>query len=142
MFSGNFLIFEQDWRPVEEMMQTLRAKFGSLALFFYNALAPEVVCMLFRPTSFVPRSFSAMNSEYVLPIKAENWKSDSLVIHNTSDVLREMSQYTRDIVANVKIVDDPTDKGRPSSLKSNRKRRADSDKEDASESSSSESDSS
>lgn len=110
---------------MEEMVETLRNKFGSLALFFYNDLAPEVVCMLWRPTSFVPHAFSAMNSEYVVPIDSENWKSDSLVIHNTSDALREMSQYTNNIVADVKVLDDPTVKARPSATKSLRKRSAD-----------------
>lgn len=106
-------LVQYDWRPVEEMVQTLRTKFGSLALFFYNDLYPEVIGMLWRPTSFVPHAFSAMHSEFVLPVERDSWKSDSLVIHNTSDVLREMSQYTNDIIVDVKVIDDPTSKARP-----------------------------
>lgn len=72
-----------------------------------------MIGMLWRPTSFIPHSFSAIQSEYAIPVEREQWKSDSLVMTNTSDVLREMSQYTRDIVANVKLLDDPTFKARP-----------------------------
>jgi hypothetical protein len=110
-----------DWRPVEEMVQTLRNKFGSCALFSYNDLSPEVVGMLWRPISFMPHAFSAMNSEFVLPIEQQDWKTDSLVIRNTSDLLREMKQYTNDIVVDMKVLDDPTAKARPSVFKSKKR---------------------
>ena len=116
------------------MVQALRAKFGSFALFFYNDLCPEVIGMLWRPTSFVPRAFSVMHSEYVLPMEQENWKSDSLVIHNTGDILREMEHYTDDIVVDVKVLDDPSAKARPS--KSSRKRSSSELSDDGSSSSS------
>jgi len=116
-------------------VHTLRNKFGTLALFFYNDLSPEVIGMLWKPNSFVPHAFSAMHSEYVLPIDARDWKSDSLVIHNTSDVLREMKQYTDGIVADVKVLDDPTAKARPFVKKSSRKRSAEEPDDDNSSSS-------
>jgi hypothetical protein len=92
-------------------------KFGSLAFFFYNDLTPEVIGMLWRPTIFVPQPLSIMPSEYVRPVDDAKWQSDSLVVHNTNDILREISEYTDGIIANVKVLDDRSIKARPTSRK-------------------------
>lgn len=113
------LRLQHDWRPVEELVQSLREKFGSLALFFYNELTPEVIGVLWRPTSFVPRPLSIMHSEYVRPVEDVKWQSDSLVVHNTNDILRGMSEYIDGIIANVKVLDDRTIKARPTPKKRN-----------------------
>jgi len=47
-----------------------------------------------------------MRSEYKRPVEDDHWKSDSLVINNSQDILREMSQYTKDMIVNIKILDD------------------------------------
>lgn len=112
-----FLHLQHGWRPVEELVQSLREKFGSMALFFYNDLTPEVIGVLWRPTSFVPQPLSIMHSEYVRPVEDVKWQSDSLVVHNTNDILREMGEYTDGIIANVKVLDDRTIKAPPTPKK-------------------------
>jgi hypothetical protein len=49
--------------------------------------------------------FSVMASDYARPTEDGDWKSDSLVMRNASDLLREMRQYSQDIVTTVKIFD-------------------------------------
>ena len=120
-------MYSTDGRRLRNFVQSLRDKFGSLALFFYNDLAPEVIGVLWRPTSFVPQPLSVMHSEYVRPVEEADWKSDSLVVHNTNDILREMSQYTESMVVNVKVLDDRSVQARPKS-----KKRSASESEDSS----------
>jgi hypothetical protein len=89
------------------MVDTLRKQLGSTALFFNNDLCPEVVAVLWRPL-FAPRSFSAMVSEGVRPVIPSDWKAVTLVTLNVKDVLREVEQYTADIVTDCRVFD-----GRP-----------------------------
>ena len=100
------LTFQHNFFPVERMVQELRRKFGPLALFFYNDLTPEVVAVLWRPTCFIAQPFGAMNSEFARPVDDDNWKTDSMVLDNMKDLLRELSMYTADIVVGVKLIDD------------------------------------
>jgi hypothetical protein len=46
-------------------------------------------------------------------VEDAKWQSDSLVVHNTNDILREMSEYTDGIIANVKVLDDRSIKALP-----------------------------
>jgi len=105
-----------EWRPVDAMVEALRKQVGSLALFFYNDLCPEVVCVLWRPL-FTPRAFSVMHSERVRPVIPDEWQSDTLVTLNVGDILREVEQYTADIVTDCRVFD-----GRP--MESKRKRKS------------------
>eukprot|EP00978_Attheya_sp_CCMP212_P026189 scaffold85681_cov25-Attheya_sp.AAC.1 len=45
-----------------------------------------------------------MNSELKRPVM-DPWESDSLVVTNASDILREIQQLSRDIVVDVKLLD-------------------------------------
>ena len=94
------------WRPLESLIEALRVRFQSLAIFFYNELSPEVVAVLWRPKIFEPIPFSVMTSEYIMPLEPGDWKSDSLVMRNADDILREMSQYYQNIVTTIKIMDE------------------------------------
>jgi hypothetical protein len=94
------------WRPVDSMVEELREKLGPLGLFFYNDLSPEVVALLWRPQVFDAMPLSVMASDYVRPVDSGDWKSDGLVVRNVSDMLREVSQYSQNIVTTVKIFDD------------------------------------
>lgn len=105
------------WRPVSEVVESLRERFGDMALFFYNELSPEVVGLLWRPQNFKTSPFSIMTSDYAKPIDDCEWKSDSLVARNECDLLREMSQYYLNIVTTVKVFDNyasPTKKRKKS----------------------------
>ena len=93
-----------EWQPVPELVRMLRVKLGGLALFFYNDLCPDVIAVLWRPEP-PPHAFSAMNSELVRPIVQDNWKADTLVVRNIHDVLREVAQYTSNIVVDTKVFD-------------------------------------
>jgi hypothetical protein len=88
----------------------LRQKLGNHALFFYNELTPEVICLVWRPQSFRPKAFSAVSSESVRPVQDVNWKSDSMAIDNVKDFLRELNQTTRDLIVDIKVLDDRSHK--------------------------------
>ena len=93
------------WCPIANLVETLRAKFGSSAVFFYNALAPDIVALLWRPTAFSPVSFTAMHSEYKRPVENE-WQEDSLAIQNAEDLLRKICHVADSAIEDVKILDD------------------------------------
>jgi Nrap protein domain 6 len=84
-------------------VQSLRAKLGGFALFFYNDLCPDVLAVVWRPL-FQPRAFSAVTSEYVRPV-SEDWQSDTMVTLSVGDILRGMACLTSDIVIDVKVFD-------------------------------------
>ena len=90
------------------MISSLREKFGSYALFFYNELSPEVIGLVWRPETVETTSFSAMTAEYARPLDDDEktWKNDSLVIRNATDLLREMSEYYQHVITSVKIIDE------------------------------------
>jgi hypothetical protein len=94
------------WHPVHSVVRALRHHFGSRALFFFNELSPEVIGLVWRPQTFSHAPFSVMTSDYARPTEKSGWKSDSLVMRNATDFLREMSQYFHDIVTTVKIFDE------------------------------------
>jgi hypothetical protein len=96
-----------DWSPVDSMVDTLRTRVGSMALFFYNDLCPEVVAILWRPF-FSPRAFSAFASEYSQPVRQDGWQNDTLVTLNVRDILRECYQFIKDIVTDTKVIDEGT----------------------------------
>jgi U3 small nucleolar RNA-associated protein 22 len=98
---GNIILY---WNPVGSLIQTLSARLSPYALFFCNELCPNVISVLWRPL-FEPRAFSAMVSEHARPISADDWKPDTLVTLNVRDILRDIAQYTSDIVVNVKLLD-------------------------------------
>lgn len=96
------------WNPVDSVISSLREKFGSYALFFYNELSPEVIGLVWRPETVETTSFSAMTAEYARPLDDDEktWKNDSLVIRNATDLLREMSEYYQQVITTVKIIDE------------------------------------
>jgi len=96
-----------DWRPVTEMVEALRRDFGSLALFFYNYLCPDVIAVLWRPHVFSTQPFSVMTSEYTRPSVSGDWEADTMVMINVDDVFREMSQLMDGIVLKVKLFQSP-----------------------------------
>jgi len=93
-----------NFSPIDAMITELRRKFGLLALFLYNDLAPEVVAILWRPNRFVAQPFSAMHSEFARPVDDE-WNADSMVLDNMNDLMRETKMYTKDTVVSVKILE-------------------------------------
>ena len=96
------------WQPIESLVSSLRERFGAYALFFYNELSPEVIGVVWRPQTFTTMTFSAMTAEYSRPMDDDenNWKNDSLVIRNATDLLREMSEYYHYVITTVKIIDE------------------------------------
>mmetsp|Transcript_2433 Transcript_2433/g.3232 ORF Transcript_2433/g.3232 Transcript_2433/m.3232 type:complete len:1406 (-) Transcript_2433:1253-5470(-) len=97
--------FILSWNPVQEAVARLRSELGHLALFFYNEYTPDIIAMVWRPDAFKPSSFSAMCSEYRRPI-GNVWEENSLVVTNASDAMRVIKFLVRDIVTDVKILDD------------------------------------
>jgi len=98
---GNIILH---WNPVDSIMRNLSSRLHRFALFFYNEFCPNVISVVWRPL-FEPRGFSAMVSENVRPITADEWKPDTLVTINVRDLMREIGQYTAEIVVDVKVLD-------------------------------------
>lgn len=91
------------WRPVCDLVASLREVFGDQALIFYNDLSPEVIALLWRPAVFESTSFSVMTSDYAKPIGFA-WESNKSVMRSEKDFLREIGMYSQEIVTSVKVV--------------------------------------
>jgi len=98
------------WQPVEAVVAKLRRKFGGVAAFFYNDLAPDVIAVLWRPDALRPQPFSAARSERKAPVEIR-WQADGLVVTSLDDVLREIRHVARGVVVDVRRPRD--DDGRP-----------------------------
>jgi len=109
-----------EWNPVKSLISRLRSKYGEYAVFFYNEFSPDIIAMIWRPAAFVPKAFSAMMSEYQSPV-LKVWKDDSLVITNTDDLMSEIGYAGRDILADIKVLDDK--KPDPSSTEGKRQKK-------------------
>ena len=96
---------QYSWNPVSDAVKKLRSELGHLAIFFYNEYTPDLVGCLFRPDAFKGQGFSAMYSEYRRPV-TKNWKENSLVIANASDMMRHIKFIVQDIVVDLKILDE------------------------------------
>eukprot|EP00804_Cyclotella_cryptica_P000287 CCRYP_010222-RA/>CCRYP_010222-RA protein AED:0.03 eAED:0.03 QI:184/1/1/1/0.75/0.6/5/416/1480 len=94
-----------EWNPVKSLVSTLRTKYHQYSVFFYNEYCPDVIAMLWRPASFVSQPFSAMISEFQHPVVINSWKEDTLVVTNTDDLMYEIGFSSRDIVTNMKVLD-------------------------------------
>jgi hypothetical protein len=90
---------------VDQLVKTLREKFGDLAVFFHNDLSPDVIGMVWRPQAFRGQAFSALFSEYTRPIDRVCWKSDSLAVTNMEDILNEIQHLSQDVVADIKVME-------------------------------------
>lgn len=130
-----FALPKYNWRPIEAIMDIVRKKFGSQALFFYNHLCPEVIAILWRPSAFANQPFSAMTSEFARPICDHDWKNDTMVTNNMHDILREIGPFFQNVVTDTKVLDDRSIKREK---KGNKKRPAPEVSDSSSESSSDE----
>ncbi len=90
---------------MKSLVSTLRSRYNDYAVFFYNELTPDVIAIVWRPAAFVPQLFSAMVSEFKRPAM-EFWRDDSLVIPNTDDLISEIEYASKDIISDVKVLDD------------------------------------
>jgi len=93
------------WRPIHVLVEVLQEHFGAFAVFFYNELCPEVIGIVWRPQVFTPSPFSALSSENSCPVD-DDWNGTNLASRNPGDLIREMTQYTRGIITNIRIFDD------------------------------------
>lgn len=91
------------WRPVSDLVASLREAFGDQAIFFYNDLSPEIIALLWRPVTFEKSSLSVMASDHAKPFFS-CWDDDSTVIRNEKDLVREMSLYFQEMVTSVKVM--------------------------------------
>jgi len=94
-----------DWNPIRDTVNMLRKQLGSRALFFYNEFAPQVIAVLWRPTTFKSVNFSVLDSEFTRPVGDSDWEKDTLGTNNISDIMRLLRQVSRDVVIDIKILD-------------------------------------
>ena len=98
--------FQHGWQPIEELLCELRSRFGHLALFFYNQYTPEIICILWRPTAFDHKPFSAKTSVNKRPLTLSQWRKDSLIISNFEEIMQEIEYLSRDIIVGIKVQND------------------------------------
>lgn len=94
-----------EWNPVKSLVTSLRNKYHPYAVFFYNEYCPDIIAMLWRPSAFLPENFSAMISEFKLPVQ-NSWTEDTLVVANTDDLMYEIGNLARNVITDMKILDD------------------------------------
>lgn len=103
--TGNSAVVIPTWQPIQDLVESLRNRFGDYAIFFYNEFCPEVIGIAWRPQVFVQGSFSAMSSEHSCPV-TDDWTVDTLVSRNVGDLVREITQYGKNIATSVRIFDE------------------------------------
>lgn len=84
------------------LVQALRSRYNSYAVFFYNEFTPDVVAVIWRPDAFKPKPFTATVSEFQRPVM-EPWKDDSLVVSNIDDLMAEIRHFSKNIISHVKV---------------------------------------
>jgi hypothetical protein len=114
---------KHEWKPIKCAVELLRLRLGRFALFLYNEFSPEIISVLWRPNISESKTFAALNSEYVIPVEAKDFKSDTLVRINKNDILRELYQITEHIVVNQRMMDDMSSREGNDSKMNSRKRR-------------------
>jgi len=119
------------WQPIESLLRTLRERFGTFAVFFCNELSPEVIAVLWRPGVFEAQRFTTVDSEYKRPVE-DQWKEDSLVVTNQDDIIREIRHLARDIVVDIKVLDDKSIKPAPGKVSRSKRKASPGDESDSS----------
>lgn len=96
------------WNPIAQLVETLERRFGKYALFFYNEYCPEAIGLVWRPNVFSPVTFSALASEHIQP----GTEASDSVMKNANDVLREMKQFMKYSIIDIRRFDEDGDVGR------------------------------
>ena len=119
-----------NFQPMKYLMQQLKSQYGEYAVFFYNEYCPDIIAMLWRPSSFERQAFSAMHAEFTSPLD-KNWEANALVTSNASDILRAIRGTMSDVLVDVKVLVDKSldfenkvDEKADSSTLSKKKRKA------------------
>jgi len=86
------------------LLRLYKSALGLSPFFFYNEHCPEVIGIVWRPQVFNPNPFSAKLSENSCPAD-DSFNGGILLSRNLGDLMREMTQYTRDIVTSIRIFD-------------------------------------
>lgn len=130
--SSDSLIY--GFKPVDEAVGMLRSHFGQYALFFYNEHCPDMIAMLWRPTTFQRLPFSAMHAEFCTPSDFQ-WEENALVTKNSNDILRAIKSVLRHVIVDFKVLDDRSIKDTVSTdtLKTPKRKLSDDDSSDDSD---------
>ena len=99
----HLLPFQHEWDPIKSLVSELRSKFSEYAVFFYNEFSPDIIALIWRPSAFVPKSFSVMMSEFQSPV-LKLWKDDSLVVTNSDDLINEIAHIGRHLLSDIKVI--------------------------------------
>lgn len=72
----------------ERIMQLLRARFDSFALFFWNDISGKVLGVVWRPQKFLPAKFSVMATSH--RVLCQSNEKFSCTVPNTAEIVAEM----------------------------------------------------
>jgi U3 small nucleolar RNA-associated protein 22 len=103
------------FEPVHELVRELQARYGHVALFMYNSMAPNAIGIVWRPSAYTQSTFNAMNSRYCMPIATDSGSTSSSsssssvlakgtqVVPNVTQILAEIQALGGDMIESIHI---------------------------------------
>ena len=89
--------------PIQyEIIENLRSKFGKYALFFWDEIEGSTVGVIWRPSIFLPKKFSVLESRHHTANTREGEdEGNTMVIFNVAEVLVEMIAEAKGLIENI-----------------------------------------
>eukprot|EP00953_Heterococcus_sp_UTEX-ZZ885_P026064 14120-Heterococcus_DN1.PRE.2 len=102
------------FEPVHELVRELQARYGHVALFMYNSMAPNAIGIVWRPSAYTQSTFNAMNSRYCMPVASDSGSTSSSssssvlakgtqVVPNVTQILAEIQALGGDMIESIHI---------------------------------------
>ena len=95
----NLLVVEGDQTPLHEsVVESLRAAFSDIAVFFWNSKSATKVGVMWRPAQFMARKFSVLLSRHTVVAEGTN---STLSAKNSAEIVREMVKLSKGLIETV-----------------------------------------
>ena len=93
------MVVEGELTPLHEsMVESLRAAFGDIAVFFWNSKSATKVGVMWRPAQFMARKFSVLLSRHTVVAEGTN---STLSAKNSAEIVREMVKLSKGLIETV-----------------------------------------
>ena len=92
--------------PVQEgVVDALRKGFGDIAVFFWNAQRGTEIGILWKPSAFLTRKFSILESRNKLALQSEDSASSAtFTVLNTSEIIAQMFRVGDGLIQQVRFL--------------------------------------
>ena len=89
--------------PIQyEIIENLKSKFGKYALFFWDEIEGSTVGVVWRPSIFLPKKFSVLESRHhIANTTGEEDEDNTTVVFNVAEVLVEMIAEANGLIENI-----------------------------------------